>query len=481
MQEIINKIIQQNISLFGDNPKIQKINIGFTNTIYNVNDSYIIKICTNFNNETKFKKEIDFYNSNKDNELIPKLYYSNTNKKYVPYFYEIIEKVEGVTLYNVWHTFSEEQREDVIKQLCSAMKYIHSNIGKQYDWVNKFKEEFNILYDSANKLNIFNDEEQKLLTYAYSKFDNYLESNDFVLVHNDLHFDNIFYNNGKIKIIDFERSMYAPKDYELSIIYNMIRKPWKFASEETEKFTDFSHYANIMLYIEKYYPELIHTNNLYQRLAIYDIVYYMKHLINNPEIEELRNDVISSAKVVALKDELFFNDVKTPQELMDYMDINIKYGWIERNGKIHISNLKGFRENYRISSIDEIIKTGLGTCIEQAKIIKFFFDKMGIENKIYCHRSYETEENFDKEVRMHCFVLFKYKDNWYHFEHANRPKRGIHKYNSVEDAIKRLTDGYEEHGDIRKLTEIDCIPDGLTFKEFNQFVNKFDNCKKNII
>lgn len=478
MQEIINKIIENNKSIFGDNPIVNKINVGFTNTIYNVNDSYIIKICTNYDNESEFQKEIDFYNSNKDNELIPKMYYSNTDKRDVPYFYEIIEKVDGVSLYNVWHTFSEEQRESIIKQLCEAMKKIHSNIGKKYDWTTKFKDEFKTLFERANELDLFNEEEQKLLTYAFSKFEKYLASNDFVLVHNDLHFDNIFYNSGKIKIIDFERSMYAPRDFELDILYRMIRKPWKFASEETEQFTDSSHYANIMSYIEKYYPELIHIDNLYQRLAIYDMVYFMKHLIKHPEIEELKNDVIFGAKIVALKDELFFDNVKTPQELMDFMNMNIEYGWIDKQEKIHINTLKGFRENYRISSIEEMIKNGVGTCIEQAKMIKYFFDKIGIENKLYCHRSYETEENFDKEVRMHCFVLFKYKDNWYHFEHSNRSKRGIHKYISLESAIKEITSGFEEHGDIRKLTEIDSIPDGLTFKEFNQFVNGFDNSKK---
>ena len=478
MQEIINKIIENNKSIFGDNPIVNKINVGFTNTIYNVNDSYIIKICTNYDNESEFQKEIDFYNSNKDNELIPKMYYSNTDKRDVPYFYEIIEKVDGVSLYNVWHTFSEEQRESIIKQLCEAMKKIHSNIGKKYDWTTKFKDEFKTLFERANELDLFNEEEQKLLTYAFSKFEKYLASNDFVLVHNDLHFDNIFYNSGKIKIIDFERSMYAPRDFELDILYRMIRKPWKFASEETEQFTDSSHYANIMSYIEKYYPELIHIDNLYQRLAIYDMVYFMKHLIKHPEIEELKDDVIFGAKIVALKDELFFDNVKTPQELMDFMNMNIEYGWIDKQEKIHINTLKGFRENYRISSIEEMIKNGVGTCIEQAKMIKYFFDKIGIENKLYCHRSYETEENFDKEVRMHCFVLFKYKDNWYHFEHSNRSKRGIHKYISLESAIKEITSGFEEHGDIRKLTEIDSIPDGLTFKEFNQFVNGFDNSKK---
>ena len=154
-----------------------------------------------------------------------------------------------------------------------------------------------------------------------------------------------------------------------------------------------------------------------------------------------------------------------------------EYGWIDINGVKHLNNLTGFRENYRISSIEEILEIGLGTCIEQAKMIKCFFDRMGIDNRVYCHRSYETEDNFDEEVRMHCIVLFKHNDSWFHFEHANQPKRGIHKYKSIDDALKEITKGFDEHGDIRKLTEIDSIPEGLSFKEFNQFVNEFDISK----
>lgn len=304
MEKIINTILKQNTTLFGINPKVEKINVGFTNTIYNIDDSFIIKICTNSNNENEFQKEIDFYTTNIENTLIPKLYYSSTDKKDIPYFYEIIEKIDGVSLYNVWHTFNEEQREEIIKQLCIAMKRIHSNIGESYDWTKRIKEQFISLYKKAKQLNIFSEEEQKLLDYTYTKFGNYLESNDFVLIHNDLHFDNIFFNDGKIKLIDFERSMYAPRDFELDILYRMIRKPWKFASEETEPYTNLSDYSKIMSYIEKYYPELVNIPNLYKRLAIYDIVYFLEHLIQNPNIKELKDDVLFATKKVALKDEI---------------------------------------------------------------------------------------------------------------------------------------------------------------------------------
>lgn len=168
-----------------------------------------------------------------------------------------------------------------------------------------------------------------------------------------------------------------------------------------------------------------------------------------------------------------FLTIKNVDELMNFMNSNITYGWVDKIGHKHLNNLKAFRENYRVSSMDEIFDTGLGTCIEQAKMIKEALSMMGYECKIYCHRSYESEENFDKEVRMHCFVLFKDGDYWYHFEHSNRPKRGIHKYERVEDAIEGITSGFDE-SDIRVLTEIDDIPDGLTFIEFNNYVNQFD-------
>lgn len=157
MDKIIDLIIKNNELLFGTNPRVEKINVGFTNTLYRVNDSYIVKVCTDVDNEEEFKKEIAFYNSNKDNSLIPKLYYSNTDKIDVPYFYEILEKVNGVSLYNVWHTYTEEQRGDIIRQLCDAMKKMHSIRGERYNWSEYMKKEFNPLYAKAKKLNIFNE------------------------------------------------------------------------------------------------------------------------------------------------------------------------------------------------------------------------------------------------------------------------------------------------------------------------------------
>ena len=152
----------------------------------------------------------------------------------------------------------------------------------------------------VNKLSKEYKYKVKVIDQAYSCFDKYLKSSLFVLVHNDLHFDNIFINDGKIKIIDFERSMYAPADFELDILYRMIRKPWKFASEETEPYTSLEQSSNIMSYIEKYYPDLVHIDNLYKRLAIYDMVYFLLLYIDYHKHDELKEDVVAAWKIVVV-------------------------------------------------------------------------------------------------------------------------------------------------------------------------------------
>ena len=296
MEEYIKAIINKHENLFGDFPVIEKINVGFTNTIYSVNDEYIIKICSDSFNEERFLKEIDFYNKNKDNKLIPKLYYSNIEKKEIPYFYEILEKVKGISLFHVWHTFSEEKRKSIIKDISEFMIKMHSKKGEYYDWVEYNKNRFNKLFVEIKERNILKESDQEKLLQAYNKFDKYLESNEVVQIHNDLHFDNILIDNDTIKIIDFERSYYAPRDYELHIIKYMVDRPWKMANEECEKYTKKEDYETIIPYIKEFYPELFNVPNLEKRLSIYLFLYELSHLVRYyPKYyDEIKGTVMNS-------------------------------------------------------------------------------------------------------------------------------------------------------------------------------------------
>ena len=93
-------------------------------------------------------------------------------------------------------------------------------------------------------------------------------------------------------------------------------------------------------------------------------------------------------------------DIKSPEDILEFMKNNIKYGWIDINGEEHIGNMKNFRRLYRTSSIEEILSHGLGTCIEQVNLMSLLLTKLGIENKMFCTRVYEGKDfnNLDEDT-----------------------------------------------------------------------------------
>ena len=291
--ELGREIANKNLNFFKEIKSIKEINAGFNNTLFNINDKYIIKACTNKELESTFKVEYNFYESNKNNKFIPKLYKYDDSKKDVKYIYEIIEKLEGNTLYYYWYKMNENEREETIKKLMLIVKEFHSNKKESYDWLNKIKN------DILNKINecktLFSKEDYNMIINSINKYDNYLIDNRFALIHNDLHFDNIIYNNGVLKIIDFNDSIYAPIDFEFRQLYMCQEKPWKWANIEMDPYQKPDAYKNIWIYIKKYYKELNDIKYLEQRMIIYRI-WHDADLLKRYHSKELINGIIDNSR-----------------------------------------------------------------------------------------------------------------------------------------------------------------------------------------
>lgn len=291
--ELGREIANKNLDFFKEIKSIKEINAGFNNTLFNINDKYIIKVCTNKDLESTFKVEYNFYESNKNNKFIPKLYKYDDSKKDVKYIYEIIEKLEGNTLYYFWYKMDENEREETIKKLMLIVKEFHSNKKESYDWLNKIKN------DILNKINecekLFSKDDYNMIINSINKYDNYLIDNRFALIHNDLHFDNIIYNNGILKIIDFNDSIYAPIDFEFRQLYMCQEKPWKWANIEMDPYQKPDSYKNIWIYIKKYYKELNDIKYLEQRMIIYRI-WNDADLLKRYHSKELINGIIDNSK-----------------------------------------------------------------------------------------------------------------------------------------------------------------------------------------
>ena len=176
-------------------------------------------------------------------------------------------------------------------------------------------------------------------------------------------------------------------------------------------------------------------------------------------------------------------NIKTPNDVLEYMKTNIKYGWLDINDEEHIGNMKNFRRLYRTSSLEEIIEHKIGTCIEQVLLMHTLLDNIDVPNKMFCSRIYEGKD-FDKleeDEHMHCFLLF-YKDGKvFQLEHPNWEKIGIYEYKDEDTAIKNINDYYVNMsgGIPRPVTEFFDVPKHLNFKEFNMYINELENYKKN--
>ena len=172
------------------------------------------------------------------------------------------------------------------------------------------------------------------------------------------------------------------------------------------------------------------------------------------------------------------DEIKTPEDILRFMNENIEYGWIDINGEKHIKTMKEFRRLYRTSSLEETLNNGLGTCIEQVYLMHYLLDKINIPNKMFCTRVYEGKDfnNLEAEEHMHCFVLYYLDGKVYQIEHPNWERIGIYEFSSEEKAIKKINDYYVKmaEGKSRPITEFFEVKSGLSFKEFNEYINRLD-------
>lgn len=292
--EMANNIVKNNEDIFGKNRHhVVEINAGFNNDIFNVDDKYIIKVCANITKECEFNVEANFYKENSNYKYIPKLYRYDYTKNAVPFVYEIIEKVPGKSLYYYWYKMSEKQREITIKNLVNVLKNIHKEKKVKFDWLSDFKNDLIKYYEIVKSR--FNIQEQILISNTINSIDKFFQNNKIVLIHNDLHFDNIIKNEKSLFLIDFNDAKYAPFDYDLRLLFMYKDAPWKWANIEMDPFQKPEDYKNIVVYLKKYYNELNSVDYIMERMTIYKLENDL-NLFTRFNTKELRDNIISYCK-----------------------------------------------------------------------------------------------------------------------------------------------------------------------------------------
>ena len=138
-----------------------------------------------------------------------------------------------------------------------------------------------------------------------------------------------------------------------------------------------------------------------------------------------------------------YNLIKTPKELLEFMDSNINYGYLGKNNKIYyfgdINFDKDWYNEYIFESKDDILRNGIGNCFDQIELERCWFLENDYEIKtVFVMVNLDYENNYP----IHVFLCFKNKDNngWNYFKN----NRGIHPFTSFNEIIKYQLSKYKD-------------------------------------
>lgn len=288
---------------------IQKIDIGFTNKVYSVNEEYILKVCEDIKNEKNFEKEVYFYNLFKNKLPVPKILVYDKTKKHYPKNYIIYHKIKGENLYSRWHILTNAQRKKIIKQLCEILRII--NKADYSVFVKKFKIDTkqtwhdSVMEKIKQHLSVISKKHIIPKNFIF-KVEEFIDKNHEVLIEEhkalvywDTHFDNIIVKGTRIVgILDFERTELSSIDFVLDIIQRMMDYPKKYMSEKFEKYGKKKDYEHLMSWFKEFYPELFKFEDMEKRLAMYAVEHDLDTLIWYPRVKQVKKMI---AKTVGYK------------------------------------------------------------------------------------------------------------------------------------------------------------------------------------
>ncbi len=276
-QKIINYVLSKN-GLPTQN-KVRRFQSGQMNRVYNLGE-YILKI-----EGDKYHKHFHGQQEITDKLIklgakVPKITDSGEclDKPYL-----LIKKLTGKILTHLWLDMNEIEREKIIAELAEQLKIFHSLKFDSFSLKACKGKSFPTFNQTFAKVIDFNAVDETKLSKRQKGIVDFLK--DFyknnlhlitgqeqaVFVHNDIHFENLFVEDGSLTgIIDFDRWTKAPVDYELHKTIDFVLGPFRYVEKQLE--ADFQKPLDqVVRWLKKYYPELFASKNLADRIRLYYI------------------------------------------------------------------------------------------------------------------------------------------------------------------------------------------------------------------
>jgi thiamine kinase-like enzyme len=177
------------------------------------------------------------------------------------------------------------------------MEYIWSTKIEKENYFELLKYKLNLVKNNALRNKYSNNIKLKKLLNYFNKNSNAFDNEKISLIHNDLWYMNLLWNkNWFLSIIDFETSIYAPKQIELFKIYNHLNSAQNYYDDNAKEYKELDFLKKFISYLKINYKELFQYNEKQKKL--YNIVLYFTILskyneswYNHDEVEKFWNGI----------------------------------------------------------------------------------------------------------------------------------------------------------------------------------------------
>ncbi len=159
-----------------------------------------------------------------------------------------------------------------------------------------------------------------------------------------------------------------------------------------------------------------------------------------------------------------WNKIKKPEQLLEFMSENIRYGFVDKDKNTYDSNSPEWdkwRDICIVQTGKQILETKVGTCWDQVELERLWFEKHKYDIKTYF---IWFEVDYENKFPSHTFLLYKKKDKWYWFENAFEACRGIHEFKNKKEAINEVINKHLEYA----------IENGLATKQDKRLITLYE-------
>lgn len=211
----------------------------------------------------------------------------------------IARRVPGQNLLDAWPALDWQERRRAVLALARELAQLHSIElpagfanpwqtdaitlpGKARDAYHVQPRYFPVIIKSLRSSGLL---EPALLARAEQWLHEQLplfEHDEDVLLHGDLHFNNLMWDGERITLLDLEGASRGARDVELDTIIRFTCAPAPFYGQARQAQTSSDDYRDVLSTLQEGYPALFAAPGLEARLKVYEAMWYLLQIHHFP-------------------------------------------------------------------------------------------------------------------------------------------------------------------------------------------------------